>query len=454
MTQRRDDDSPEGGGAKKSKLERMGVPEPQKRQPETSPREGKPEQKKSKLARMGVPEPEIETPGKSPRAANPDQKQSKLARMGVPESETPRTSPRDTSPRTDSDSSNNSKHPRTDTSETIEFSIKEDASPRKFPKPIGAFIGSVLFKGRTQISETKYNNNIDSSLRGTDLSHQKLSIETSDGEKIQGIKIQPDPPSDKTIIVFQGQKGNFQSKEQMDRLVEIAQKTGTNVVAFNYRARPTSSSNLVSDAMAVTQFAMKTTKAEDITFYGESLGGAVASVTAASLKEQKNEEVNAFIARAPQSLAHASKLMDLAALTENPAVKAILIVAHAAQKIIPRNAISNLLEKHFGGDLEAYAALNKLGANKVEVIRVEGDPIITRSAEIWHDKKPSITCTTINTQAVKHEVSLPGLKPTNADQGDNALEPLRRLANPKFNLAKHLQAKDENASKSTVQSHN
>lgn len=352
-------------------------------------------------------------------------------------------SPRDTSPRTESDASNSSKHQRTDTSETIEFSIKEDASPRKFPKPIGAFIGSVLFKGRTQISETNYNTNIDSSLKGSGLSHQKLNIETSDGEKIQGIKIQPDPPSDKTIIVFQGQKGNFQSKEQMDRLAEIAQKTGANVVAFNYRARPTSSSNLVSDAMAITQFAMKTTKAENITFYGDSLGGAVASVTAASLKEQNKGEVNAFIVRAPQSLAHASKLMNLPALTENPAVKAVLSIAQKAQKMIPRNAISNLLEKHFGGDFQAQTALSKLDPSKVEVLRVEDDPVITSGAEIWHDNKQNITCTAPqNTD--KHNASLTELKPKNQEQGINALECLRKLANPSFNLAEQIKAKSEN----------
>lgn len=384
MSQERDDETPQSDKAKKSKLERMGIPEPEKRQPEESPREGKPEQKKSKTERTLGDSTEV--------FVDPNHTKSKS---------------------------------------TVNFAALA----------LGKLIASVIQMGRETISSDKFKHNL--SMEAGGVSHAPLSLTTEDGAKVSGIKVEANPPSDKTIIVFQGQKGNFQDQEQLRRIFEIARETGANVVAFNYREKPSNKQNFINDAMVATNYVMSRINADptNITFYGESFGGTVAAETAAQLKENSNIEVNILLSRTPKSLSEAVTMIDPDALLSKPAVK---LLHEATSKINKAQFVKNLLEKNFGGDFEAQEAINKLDPNKVKCLRVEGDKVIHEKVNVKH--KNMSVCTT--KEEDKHNAPLSSLSDRSTkwvragqqpkQERQNGLDILREHANPGFKREEHI----------------
>lgn len=273
----------------------------------------------------------------------------------------------------------------------IDFTVA-DAEKRKFtmPKSLGAMIGRVLLSGRKALSDEQFNENIGFE-QNPKLTTQKINIATQDGERINAIEFKHNPPAGKTVVVFQGQRGNIMSQSELQRLQHIAIKTGANVVSFNYRALPNSSKALINDAKAVAEYVFSQTNpaARNVTFYGDSLGGAVAAVTAAELREQNNncDQVKLLTARAPKSLAYAVKNIDLTALPANNVVSSLVTsIAQGVKGIIPRKAFDSLM-KMFGGDLNSQSSINKLNPNNVECLRVEGDLIVPQNATVSHDAK-------------------------------------------------------------------
>ncbi len=311
---------------------------------------------------------------------------------------------------------------------------------------VGRMIASVILTGRETIAPETFKHNLN--MVAGDTKHTPLSLITEDGAKVSGLKVEANPPSTKTIIVFQGQKGNFQDQQQLERIFEIARETGANVVAFNYRDKPSSKQDFINDAMAATNYVtsrMGVKDPDNITFYGESFGGTVAAETALQLKDNSQKEVNVFLSRTPKSLSDAVKMIDLEALLKKPAIQ---ILQSVTKKIGETSLIKNILEKGFGGDFEAQEAIKKLDPNKVKCARVEGDPIIHKEANVEHKKMTVYT----TKEDDKHNAPLSQLsqlsqvseKPTKwvrantASEVKSGLTSLREHANPGFKPAQRV----------------
>lgn len=320
---------------------------------------------------------------------------------------------------------------------------------------IGRIICSVILTDRPTIPDETFKQNLSvvSQLAG-DPKHSPLTIITEDGARVSGLKVEADPPSTKTIIVFQGQKGNFQDQQQLERVFEIARETGCNVVAFNYRDNPSSKQHFINDAMAATNYVTSRMGVKDphnITFYGESFGGTVAAETALQLKDNSQKEVNVFLSRTPKSLSDAVKMIDLEALLKKPALQ---ILQSVTKKIGETSFIKNILEKGFGGDFEAQEAIKKLDPNKVKCARVDGDPIIHKEANVEHQNMTVYT----TKEDDKHNAPLSqlsqvfekpikwvraGQKPPQERQ--NGFDLLREHANPGFKPEQRIAAAPKKA---------
>lgn len=378
-----------------------------------------------------IPSSQAEKRELSPRADAAQPKPSKLARMGVNQQatsslESPRADQQATSspesPRADQQATSSPESPRanqqdsprtkiartlgeTDTEIFVDPYYTESKSIRNPAALIaGKMISSVILTGRESINSNTFKHNL--SMEAGEAKHTSISLITEDGAKVSALRVDANPPSDKTIIVFQGQKGNFQDQQQLQRIFEIARETGANVLAFNYRDRPSSKQDFINDAMTAMNYVTTrmNEKADNVTFYGESFGGTVAAETAVQLKENSNKEVNVFLSRTPKSLSDAVKMIRLDALLKGPAIK---ILQEVTTKISESQLIKNILERGFGGDFEAQQALNKLNSDKVKCLRVEGDQIIHQDVNVEH--KNMTVCTT--KEADKHNASPSDLSP-------------------------------------------
>lgn len=246
--------------------------------------------------------------------------------------------------------------------------------------PLAQFAATQLLSDRRKVPETDYG----ISLSGMDLfkmSYQPLSIKTKDGASISALEI-GDPQAEHCLIVFQPKDGNFKDSTQLHYLFQMAEKTGARVIAFNYRDKPSSLDSFDYDGCAVTQYAMRTTSAEKITFYGESLGGAIAAETAAKIEHDENKQVKILCARAPNSLAEAGKHMNLSELMKenaDPEIEKKLSQLKKVQKL-PLAGMQVGTKLLYGRDFNTEESLNKLDAGNVVRLRVQGDAIVTEKA--------------------------------------------------------------------------
>lgn len=384
----------------------------------------------------------------SPRADSQVSRGSKLARMEIP-TQVP-GAPKETI-NTDSSPRNKSKQVLGDenTEIYVDPNYRESkATVNLAALAVGRIIASVILTERKSIDPAAFQHNLNMEAANTE--HTPLALITEDGAKVSGLRIDAEPPSEKTIIVFQGQKGNFQDQEQLRRIVEIARKTGANVVAFNYRDRPSSKQDFINDAMAATNYVTNRmgNNANDITFYGESFGGTVAAETAAQLKVNSEKEVNVFLSRTPKSLSDAVKMIRLDALLSKPAIK---ILQDVVTKISETALIRNILNNGFNGDFEAQKAIEKLDPNKVKCVRVEGDQVIHQDVNIKH--KNMVVCST--KEGDPHNASLDTLserstkwvRAVSSEQkaqerpvAKNGLDSLREHANPGFKPEQQISA--------------
>lgn len=339
---------------------------------------------------------------------------------------------------------------------TTDADFKDNQTKPADKKPLfpvlARFVGSKLLSGRAKIDQREYSRNLNST-GALEVNANPLTIQTRDGAQISALEL-GDPHIDRCIIVFQGKDGNFQSFEGLQKLIQLSKDTGARIIAFNYRDKPESHDSFIYDAAAVARYALSDIPAKNITFYGESMGGAVAAETAAKLKTEENIEVNAFIARAPKSLAYAGKLMDLGKLLENDPLaqtpekkefkklEKVFANIQKIQAITPRVLMRNVLSNLFGGDFEAQSAVNKLNKENVVCLRVEDDPMITQMATAGHDFNTTVVCST-NAQD-KHNASLSTLevksgvpqssRSQESQEKVTAMDLLQNLANPGYKL--------------------
>jgi acetyl esterase/lipase len=209
------------------------------------------------------------------------------------------------------------------------------------------------------------------------LSAKKINITTSDDTQVSAVEFKIDPPTTKTIVVFQGQAGNFQTDFQLDRIANMAEKNNANVVAFNYRDSPKSQDELINDALAVSNYVFSRERngnielpASEVTFYGESLGGAIA-VQAANQLNKQDKCVDLFLMRTPKSLAAAARFM----MPENK-------LLGFAKDRFGAQFIANRLEKNFW-DLNTEKTLQGMGTkNRITIVTVEDDKIIPKAADL------------------------------------------------------------------------
>ncbi|MBX9587130.1 MAG: alpha/beta hydrolase [Gammaproteobacteria bacterium] len=377
---------------------------------------------------------------RSPRAQADVSQRSKLARMGLPESQAATS---EESPRADSSGSKKSKQERmlgeTTTETFVDPNYTESKSTVNLASVvIGRIICSVILTDRPTIPDETFKQNLSvvSQLAG-DPKHSPLTIITEDGARVSGLKVEADPPTTKTIIAFQGQKGNFQDQQQLERVFEIARETGCNVVAFNYRDNPSSKQHFINDALTTTNYVTDRmgVSPKDISFYGESFGGTVAAETALQLKNNSEKEVKVVLFRTPKSLADAVKMIDLEALLKKPAMA---LLQEIKTKIGETQLVKYILNKGINGDFEAQEAVMQLNQDNVKCVRVEGDPIIHKKANVEH--KNMSVCTTKEDD--KHNASPSSLSDRstkwvragqNATQErQNGFDLLREHSNPGF----------------------
>jgi hypothetical protein len=290
----------------------------------------------------------------------------------------------------------------------------------------GPLIAKAIMYGRKKVEEKDYHSNLEYLVgkSGGKLTAEPLKIQTEYGDNVSAVEIKQAKHSDKTIVVFQGQRGNFQEMEQLERMREIALTTGCNVVAFNYRDNPISTRSFIEDAAAVSDYLIRTSKqgkgiaAGNITFYGESFGGAVAAETAALLRENKNgaKEVNAMLVRTPNSLVEAIKGMDLNKLTGY-----VSSAANAVKKLLTDHQYNRVFDAA-GGDYNTSETIKKLDRQKVTVVNVRGDEIIGETASTKHTN----AITGVVSGPEKHNTRLQEIKLWG---GQNAMDRLQKISN-------------------------
>lgn len=243
---------------------------------------------------------------------------------------------------------------------------------------VGGLIGIILRSGFKEIKPSQYDENLQEVILPlANLTANKINITSADSSRVSALEIKVDPPTDKTIVVFQGQRGNFQDAEQLRRIAVIAKRTGCNVVAFNYRAVPHSQTDLRNDALAVTDYVFSTQRngnkildPKDVTFYGDSLGGAVAAITADKIIDD-NQNVNLFLVRAPKSLAAAARFM----ITESQTINKL-------KKLFSGESVSKVFLSN-DADLNAEQAIQHIGTkSNITIVTVQGDEIVPKTADL------------------------------------------------------------------------
>lgn len=139
----------------------------------------------------------------------------------------------------------------------------------RIKRPMGEKLGKQFSKVRNVSSEQKAENDkIKNKLiqegKGTELKHDLNGfILNATGSK-------------KWIIVFNGMGDCYES--HLSALHGLSQDVGANVLAFNYREKPSSLKDWVEDGQCMLEYLkQKGVKPEDIVLYGHSLGGGIAT---------------------------------------------------------------------------------------------------------------------------------------------------------------------------------
>jgi len=119
------------------------------------------------------------------------------------------------------------------------------------------------------------------------LEYEEVSLQTADGVSLHGWYL-PHSGSDRALLFFHGNAGNISHRGES---LTIFHRLGFNILIFDYRGYGQSGGSptedgLHADAVAAWRFLreIKGFDAEEITLFGRSLGGAVATRLAAEAK--------------------------------------------------------------------------------------------------------------------------------------------------------------------------
>jgi hypothetical protein len=171
-------------------------------------------------------------------------------------------------------------------------------------------IGSFLTRGGSLDKKTRANNiaDFEKNMERNDPNKflnelvEKINIRTIDGETLDGVilKSQNLNPSLKTEIWVNGFGQSYESR--LNEAMEYANKTGRDVLVFNYRGcgdstgTPTSANDFVRDTLAMVDFLTsridKPVMPENLIIHGFSMGGAIGAKATDSLKNRKIEHQN------------------------------------------------------------------------------------------------------------------------------------------------------------------
>ena len=117
--------------------------------------------------------------------------------------------------------------------------------------------------------------------------YENVSIETPDGENLEGYFIKASKDTNKTIIFFNGQ--GYNSTMCFEQIKKMQEKIPVNILVVDYRgfgksslkSKSVTEEGLITDGKAMYDFLIKKGyKPNDISFCGVSLGGAVATAVA------------------------------------------------------------------------------------------------------------------------------------------------------------------------------
>lgn len=150
---------------------------------------------------------------------------------------------------------------------------------------IGTLVGKNLFKVTISPDQLKKNQELKNELI-CQKKAEKLEIypnQKKTHEKLDGVILHPNTPSDKYILVFNGKNDCYEN--HIESLKKLAEDTGANVVTFDYRGIRASVGTLHSkksvlkDGASVLNYLTqkKGIDPNNILFYGHSLGGGIAA---------------------------------------------------------------------------------------------------------------------------------------------------------------------------------
>ncbi len=134
---------------------------------------------------------------------------------------------------------------------------------------------------------------------------EKIAISTADSAKLDGMIIKPENSSNieqKYVILVNGFGESYESK--LENAAEYANRSGANILCFNYRGAgdskgvPTSANDFVTDTLSMVEFLTKEKgiKPENIIIHGFSMGGGVGAQAAGLSDDVKHINDRSFSA--------------------------------------------------------------------------------------------------------------------------------------------------------------
>lgn len=174
---------------------------------------------------------------------------------------------------------------------------------KELRRPIGEYLGKKFSKVKKVTPQKVTKEKLIEKGKG-----KGLNLEIENKHTLNGFKFLSSKESKKWIVIFNGMGDQYES--HLDALNALSEDVGANVLAFNYRGvgmssgKPASIKDWVEDGQYVLQYLEKNgVKAEDITIYGHSLGGGIAS----DVYKKQKEKPSLVMESSPSTLAKAIK---------------------------------------------------------------------------------------------------------------------------------------------------
>lgn len=278
---------------------------------------------------------------------------------------------------------------------------------------------------------------------GKDRGVQRLTVTTSEGVSLDAMVIHPKggvQETGKASLILHGLGERYECND-LDQAAKFADDTGQAVYVFNYRgtgdSRGTEALSLndyVDDAQSMMAAISEDTKVDqaNISLYGHSFGGAIASKAAASHKDAA--KIKLVADRSMNSVSQAAT-----SVVQNLASSKVGKVA----MYIPAK-VAGVLVKATGAEMHVGRHLSKLNGDNVLILSHPEDKMIVKKASLSNSVKRFTKLSKKPPKAIDITDDIHGKKNEIDKKIDSSIKEFEKLEQEKEKILDEIKDVDEN----------